>query len=182
VDHLFLQAIERAAGRAGEPATEPSPEWLAFARRILKAARRVEALPACPASALRRAATVPDLHPRRSLVAALWSLAFDSLAQPAPAARGGAGPRLVRFGGLGGTLDIEVVPAEGEALVLRGTVDGPAGPLHVEAAPARGVPLRAPVGAGGAFVLALPEGGRWTLSLLAGRRTLARMPALDLRA
>ncbi len=146
-DALVL-AFETAAGRA--PGIEPVAAALStFAHRVVDAGRRVHALPTCPASVLQRALDAFEAPTSRGVATAVWRLVFDSWGGAAPAMRGGSRSRFLRFGGRGGQLDLEIV-AEAEADVrLRGTVDGPVGPLVLEIAPKSGQRVRVPVRAGG---------------------------------
>lgn len=172
-DALAL-AFERAAGRA--PGIEPvAAPFAAFARRVVEAGRRVHALPACPASVMQRALEAFEARSSRAVATAVWRLVFDSWHDAAPALRGGGRARFLRFGGRGGQLDLEIVAVEAADVRLRGTVDGPAGPLVLEIAPTSGGKVRVPVRAGGAFAATLPgDCGPFTVAVRAGRRTLSR--------
>jgi hypothetical protein len=182
VDDLFLRAMDRASRREGSAAARLPAPWLRWAERVVAAGRRAEALPACPAAAVRRAVALADAGRSPSRAAALWALLFDSWASARPATRGGAGRRFLRFGGPGGGLDLEVVQEAGH-WVLRGTVDGPAGPLALRLEVGRGRATRVPVRAGGAFAARVPvASGRLALALVAGRRTVARTAPLAPRA
>jgi hypothetical protein len=170
----LVPAFERAAGRrAGiEPVARAA---VAFARRVVEAGRRAFDLPACPAAVLRRAVEVFRPPGTRSAVAAVWRLLFDSWREPTTAlssVRGPGSPRFLRFGGRGGSLDVEMVTprdAASDPVSLRGTVDGLAGPLLLEIAPRSGSRIRVPVRAGGAFAASLPAGASpFTLAVRPG--------------
>jgi hypothetical protein len=175
VDDSLAVAFDLAAGRAVAGAPSPPAALLAFARRVVGAGRRAFATPPCPAAVFARAQRVPDDLPARGALAALVRLVFDSWAGVAPAARGARGPRFLRFEGPAGSMDVEVVREPGGGARLRGTVDGPRGPLRVVARAGRGRAVRAEVGAGGTFEAALPDVSRGlSLSVLSGRRTVLR--------
>ena len=175
VDDTLVLAFEHAAGRS--PAgIEPVARVLErFAGEVIAAGRRVLAAPACPAALLRRAATLVDVSPRGAVRAAVWKLVFDSWATAAPAARGPARPRFLRFDGRGGSLDVEMVTAESGSVRLRGTLDGPSGDLELEISPRGGSAVRVPVRAGGSFSAALEApAAPFTLTVRAGRRPILR--------
>jgi len=180
VNDALVLAFERAAGRAPgiEPVATPPSSAAAFdgfARRVVDAGRRVHAVPPCPASVMQRGLAVFEAPSSRGVATAVWRLVFDSWHDAAPALRGGARSRFLRFGGRGGQLDLEIVAAEAVDVRLRGTVDGPAGPLVLEIAPKSGARVRVPVRAGGAFAATLPgDCGPFTVAVRAGRRTLSR--------
>lgn len=172
-DALVL-AFERAAGR--DTGIEPVAAPLAgFAHRVVDAGRRVAALPPCPVEVMQRGLAVFEAPSSRGVATAVWRLVFDSWQGTAPALRGGSRSRFLRFGGRGGQLDLEIVAAEATDVRLRGTVDGPAGPLLLEIAPASGERVRVPVRAGGAFATTLPaDCGAFTVAVRSGRRILSR--------
>ena len=175
VDDSLVLAFEHAAGR-GSAGIEPVARVLErFAAEVVAAGRRVLAAPACPGALLRKAAALVDISPRGAVRNAVWRLVFDSWATLAPAARGPARPRFLRFGGHGGSLDIEMVTAESGSVRLRGTLDGPRGDLELEISRKGDRTVRVPVRAGGSFSAAL-EGpaAPFTLAVRAGRRSILR--------
>lgn len=178
IDPLVL-AFERAAGRGA--GIEPvAPALAAFADRVVHLGRQIAALPPVPAAVLARAMDAFQAPRSRAVAAALWRLVFDSWQgvagrEVAAAMRGGSHPRFLRFGGRGGQLELEMVVAEEHGVRLRGTVDGPSGPLVLEIAPASGPRVRVPVRAGGAFAATLPSSaGAFTVAVRSGRGTLSR--------
>lgn len=172
-DALVL-AFETAAGRA--PGIEPVAAALTtFARRVVDAGRRVHALPPCPAAVMQRALEAFEAPSSRGVATAVWRLVFDSWGGAAPALRGGSRSRFLRFGGRGGQLDLEIVAEAAADVRLRGTVDGPVGPIVLEIAPKAGPRVRVPVRAGGAFAATLPgDCGPFTVAVRAGRRIVSR--------
>ena len=183
VNDALALAFDVAAGRAPDASLDAAGRaLLAFARQVVDVGRRVAAAPACPPALLRRAAAIPEAAPARGALAAVWTLLFDSGTGAASLAhRGGPRPRFLRYGGPGGSLDVEFVRAESGDVRVHGTVDAavegaatsPA--AAVEVAPRRGKPVRVPVRAGGAFSATLPAGaGPFTLTVRAGRRVLGR--------
>jgi hypothetical protein len=186
-DDTLASAFEFAVGRRTgiEPVARVA---VRFARRVVEAGRRAFDLPTCPAAVRRRAVGLFRPPAPRSAVAAVWRLLFDSWREPAmalSAVRGPGSPRFLRFGGRGGSLDVEMVTqrdATGDAVALRGTVDGLTGPLVLEIAPRSGSRLRVPVRAGGAFAATLPAGASpFTLAVRpasAGRRGRASAKTL----
>ena len=161
VDDLLALAFDRAAGLppvdgAGAPAL-PSA-LAAFAARVVAAGRRAFEAPPCPTAVLRRAADVADAAPAGSLRARVLALVFDSRASTAPALRGAARSRFLRFEGEGVGLDLEVAGGEAGAVRLRGTLDGVEGDLTVRLERAGKAVGAAPVRAGGAFALEAPAG------------------------
>ncbi|HVG93907.1 MAG TPA: hypothetical protein VND21_05635 [Planctomycetota bacterium] len=177
VDDLWAVAMDLAVGR--EAASAPVPDELAgLARRVVATGRRVAGLPRCPAGVLRRAVAIADAPPVGQ-VARLWALLFDSWTSPAPAMRGSARTRLLRYGGDGGAIDVEMAEADSGQLYLRGTVDFAGADLSLEVACNDGVPLRVPVRAGGLFEISVAARARGvTLILRSGRRVVARTPPL----
>jgi hypothetical protein len=174
-------AMEEAAGRGRAGGTVPD-DVRALACRLVEVGRRVEALPPCPAGLLRRAQAIADEVPRRlaaRLGARLWALLFDSSARLAPALRGGTKARLLRYGGEGGSMDLELSRTAAGALLLRGTVDVAGEALTLDVVPSVGRPLRVEGRAGGLFEAELPAASEpVSLALRAGRRVLARIPSL----
>jgi hypothetical protein len=160
VDELLALAFDRAARRsdAAESRDDVPAALLAFAARVVGAGRRALATPACPPALLRRAAEIADGAPApRSLRAAL-ALVFDSFAGAAPAMRGGARSRFLRYEGGGVGLDLEVAGGEEGSVRVRGTLDGVAGDVSVRCERAGKAVGEAPVRAGGAFAVEAPAG------------------------
>jgi hypothetical protein len=177
MDATWVLAREEAAGRGAVGAPLPD-DVRGLARRLVEVGRRVEALPPCPAAALRRAIAIADGVPR-GVAARLWALLFDSAGRAAPVLRGGTTTRLLRYGGEGGSIDLEVARVATGGLRLSGTVDVAGEGLSLDVAVVGARTVRVPVRAGGLFdAEILPARGAVSLTLRAGRRVLARLPAL----
>lgn len=177
-DPLVL-AFEAAAGRA--PSAGVAPALLAFARRVLAAGRRAAVAPRCPTAARRRAEALAAAAPRGRLARVL-ALVFDSFAAPLPALRGGTTPRLLRFAGDGGPLDVEIEVLPGGRRRLRVAAPRPAVGATLEArVRSPGGERRVPLDDAGVGAVVLPARvSRVQVVLCVGRRRLARTPDVDL--
>jgi hypothetical protein len=143
----LANAFDAAAGRSRGRV----PEALAaYARRIVEAGRRVEALEPCPRSVLAQAEALCQSVRRPRAVALLRLLADSWRALPA-AARGGRDRRFLRYGSTVGNLDVEISPAAGGGFALHGLVDVEGPGLSVEMRTRSRRARRVPVGSSGVF-------------------------------